>query len=153
MILSLLSSQRFRDAIAQCSLVAFVLFVCAALAFGDAPPPNVNKPGVDTGVQVKISQNAVGIVPIGKTVSVSNSSTALLSANGARRGFLIVNNGSTAVYVTLGATAVSGASAATGGGFYLAQGGVFASSYFGIYTGAIAAITASSTTVVHVSEW
>ncbi len=151
--MKILESQRFREAMARCSLIAFVVFVCAALAFGDAPPPNVNKPGVDTGAQVRISQNAVGSVPIGKTVSITNSSTALLSANGARRGFLIVNNGSTAVYVTLGATAVSGASAANGGGFYLAQGGVFASSYFGIYTGAISAITASSTTVVHVSEW
>jgi hypothetical protein len=89
-----------------------------------------------------------------KTVSVGTTAVKLLDAYPERLGFLVVNNGSTDVYLGVSTSVVSGASADPNGGFLLvANGGSFSMDQVLGWTGAVYAITAAGTSVVAVFEW
>lgn len=88
-----------------------------------------------------------------KTLSVDTTATGieLLAANTARKLLLLVNNGSTDVYVGFGSV-TSGAAASTTGGFLLKAGGGSIILDGPMVTSQIKAITASSSSIVFVAE-
>lgn len=90
-----------------------------------------------------------------RTIDVTDVSTVVFTANSSAKGWLVTNNGATACYITLGSTAVSGATSAANGGHYLpANGGSLGMDTVGGYNGAISVICASGgTTVLAASRW
>ena len=88
-----------------------------------------------------------------KTVAVDTTATGieLLAANTARKLLLLVNNGSTDIYVGFGSV-TSGAAASTTGGFLLKSGGGSIILDGPMVTSQIKAITTSSSSVVFVAE-
>ena len=120
----------------------------------DQSPFPVTIPAVTGTVTANIGTlNPSALFNNGKTVNVTNSATVLLTTNAARKGYAVVNNGSTDIYVG-NATVADGITAQANGGFILkAGGGAIYSQGIGVYTGPVSAITDSSTSVVGVYEW
>lgn len=88
-----------------------------------------------------------------KTVSVDTTATGteLLAANTARKLLIVVNNGSTAVYLGFGSVASGAAANATGGMLLAASGGSLTLDG-PMATSQIKAITAASSSIVFVAE-
>jgi hypothetical protein len=79
-------------------------------------------------------------------VSVTTASTAILASNASRRGYAIHNDGNQTAYLNFGGTAVVT-------NFPLTNGQSWVDSGQGVYTGAVAGITSSSTADVRVVEF
>jgi len=79
-------------------------------------------------------------------VSVGTGSTAVLASNASRRGYAIHNDGTQTAFLNFGGTAVVT-------DFPLNRGQSWTDSGQGVYTGAIAGITASSTADVRIVEF
>ena len=84
------------------------------------------------------------------TASCTNSTGEALAANLGRRAALLVNDGTSTIWIKVGAAAVANEGIrlnANGGSYYIASD---AANYS---TGAVNCITASATVVLLVSEW
>ncbi len=82
--------------------------------------------------------------------SVTNVSGTALAANQLRRGAIIINDGSTKCYLSIN----GGAAAVSGQGIVLyPSGGAYVMDLTQVYTGAITAVTASSTTTLSITEY
>lgn len=115
------------------------------LVNGALPVSLANVTTVGTITNTVPTKQVRSATPTQSSPSVTTASTVILASNANRLGATIINEGSVACFVKLGATA-----SATSYSVNMAVGGYFEVPFN--YTGAIDGITASSTATLRVSE-
>ena len=99
----------------------------------------------DGGVLNRQERVAAGVLT---STTVGTSNITLLSANSARKGFIIWNNGAAEIYVKFGATATTSAF-----GVRIESKAFFSAVYGMIYTGIVDAISSAAGNTVLVTEF
>lgn len=100
-----------------------------------------------------VTGETVAALTTQSSISVTSTRTTLIASNAARKGFIIVNQGTAAIYVGNGAV-VDGSTAIANGGTYISgYGGSIDGTQMCGYTGIISAVAATGTQIITVMEW